>query len=468
MSLTEITYVTIYFGMALVVVFAIVVAGGLALHNEERFRKPFVNLLPVILILAVAIGALISNRNVTFYGFSNVMADIESNYRTYWMFRLITLFVVFFSAVIVVSAVLKRQLLVPGAWVIALAFFSYFVGANVINGILGSEPSLSYKATYPLLLVLAAYVGSKCQYEMVVTYSRNALLLILLVGLVALFVSPQLVRQDSYTGLIPGIGFRYWGLASHANNIGPLSAFLLFLLYMKPFRRGYVNALAVTVASVSLILSQSRTAWLAFGLPFIILALRAAFIYMKQLFSRMEVRPLGAMFAFGLVAIPILGVFAVMMGWHLKPVDYLVDMMGHYEHHLTGRTKIWAITLDHWQENVLFGYGPDLWGPLFSSQYGYLGIASNAHNEFLSVLGSSGLVGVALFMPYYIILLYYGIKLRSYTRGVSIALVLFIVLRGLTEAPLKITNITTSDFFMHLFILSLFMRLAYAKAIIAR
>ena len=104
------------------------------------------------------------------------------------------------------------------------------------------------------------------------------------------------------------------------------------------------------------------------------------------------------------------------------------------------------------------GDGPSLWGIEFAYREGYLGIASNAHNQFVDVLGSSGLLGLLCLLVYLQLLLKYAWSSAQSTQGFSLAFTIFILVRCITEAPLKTANIMTTDFLMHFVLFSLLLQ----------
>ena len=71
--------------------------------------------------------------------------------------------------------------------------------------------------------------------------------------------------------LFPDLTSGIRGIASHANNIGPIAVFLLLLLIWKPYHWRILNILCLIAALLSLLLSQSKTAWIACFVAFLVL-----------------------------------------------------------------------------------------------------------------------------------------------------------------------------------------------------
>ncbi|WP_406811570.1 O-antigen ligase family protein, partial [Klebsiella aerogenes] len=58
---------------------------------------------------------------------------------------------------------------------------------------------------------------------------------------------------------------------------------------------------------------------------------------------------------------------------------------------LSGRVSIWFEVIKDWQNNPIFGYGPDYLDVEHRLRLGML-FAFHAHNQFIQTLGQSGLV----------------------------------------------------------------------------
>lgn len=440
---------------------AVVIAGAIGLHFEKRFGKLAAGLIPALLLAAIGFGALISGRNVSYYGYLSILAaDAASAGESYWVLRIVTAIAVGVSAVIIVSRLFSRSRSAPADWTLFYAFLAYFISTYIVSGFFGTEPTLKHSALYPLVIVTAMFFVSGREPDVLARYSRNAFFVFIVLSLVLLAIYPQLVRQDGYQALLPGIDFRFWGLASHANNMGPLSLFFLLLLRLLPYRSRLLTAIAALLAIVAMLLAQSKTTWIAAACIGLALTIRAAYRILKAgeepgQGSFAKVLTLGGLVVMiGTLLVALVSGAVnpgVVSGW------IPIDESGGF---LTGRDRIWDITLRHWQDNPLFGYGPELWNVEFSRKWGYLGIASNAHNQIVDVLGGSGVFGLFFFLGYFFLLLRYASVLSDSTRGVSIAFVVFLSVRSVSEVPLKLANITTTDFIMHVVVLGIFMELA--------
>lgn len=457
----SILFTSAYFLLSMGAAIGVIVAGAVGLHFEKRFGKMAGTLLPALLLGAIGLAALFSGRNVSYYGFASILAaDAASAGESYWVLRLATALAVGVSGVIIASRLFSRVGTAPVDPTLFYAFLAYFISTYIVSGFFGTEPTLTHSALYPIVVVTAIFLVSGREPDVLARYSRNAFLVFIVLSLVLLVLYPQLVRQDGYKGVLPGIDFRFWGLASHANNMGPVSLFFLLLLRLLPYRSRWATAVAAVLAVVAMLLAQSKTTWIAAACVALAFVIRAAYRILTTKDRPGEGNPAkvltgGAVVVMIAVLLTVLvsnvSSISVMSAW------FPMDESGGF---LTGRDRIWDITLRHWRDNPLFGYGPELWSFEFSRKWGYLGIASNAHNQIIDVLGASGVFGLVFFLGYFFLLLRYALVLAPSTRGVSIAFVVFLTVRGVSEVPLKLANITTTDFVMHAIALGVFMELA--------
>lgn len=447
--------------ITLVLIFAVAFTIGVAgaVHVEPNLRAFGSAVLPTLLLAGFTLSILVSGRNASLYGTVANLSEGPGSQASSWVLRLATAAAVGGSVIIVLAALLRKSALNSTTRPLFLAFCGYFFAAYVVSSLFGTVFALSYKTFYPFAIVCALYLTRHEKATSLIRPARDLLHLILLLGLLLIPIAPDLVRQAHFSGFVPALSFRYWGLTSHANNVGPLAIFFLLLVYWMPYGSRWLNVTALTVAMLTILLSQSKTAYVVtaavagvFILRFIVLSV------IKRQFNTVN-----AMVGIGLtMALVVAALLVVITGVYERPFDYIVSKLLVRNSFLTGREVIWSITIGEWERNPLFGYGPDIWGDVFSAKYGYLGIASNAHNQLLDTLGASGYLGITFFAVYFVMLWRYALILAHCSKWTSVALMTFMTLRCFTEVPFKTINVTTSDFFMHALLLGVFMRAATA------
>jgi O-antigen ligase len=218
--------------------------------------------------------------------------------------------------------------------------------------------------------------------------------------------------------------------------MGMLAQIALLCLWSKPFERRWVTVLAWTIGGAALFLAQSKNAWISFVLCAIsMLAVRNG----GNLWRRMGDPRQGALGAFAcIVTIIVVLTFA---GWYLlgdvedRAAAFLSTRQGEQLMTLTGRDRIWAIAIEEWQSNPLFGYGPGLWNAEFRASIG-MPSATHAHNQFMETLARSGTVGAVALVLYAGVLLMMSLRYARATGGLSIALFVALAMRSISEIPL--------------------------------
>jgi O-antigen ligase len=458
----EVIYYSVYILLALLAGSMIVLALGLGLHFEGLVERHLVPMIPILIPLAIGTSSIVSGRNVSFYGLAGAEGLTLADPIGGWILRLTTASIVCASVVVLLSSVMrKNQYGERSGDSLFMAFLAYFASCYIVSGVLGSEPSFVHNNFYALIVFFAAYATRNQDVDRFVRWARNGLNIFIFMGLAVAPILPDIAIQDGYSGIIPGITFRFWGLATHANNLGPISVVFLLLLRWKPYHSRAFNLLSATAALGSLLLSQSKTALIAGIAALIVLLGYHLFDSIRQ--AKKGKRVTLAQFTW--ISGPFLLILSLLViisvGIELGLWTDLLARFGTQASTLTGRDFIWTITLREWHANPLFGYGPRLWGDEFAARQGYLGTVTNAHNQFVDLLGSSGLLGLLCFSAYLLLLLRYAWLSAGSTRGVSLALAVFILMRCLTEVPFKTGNITTPDFLMHFIFFSALLRARY-------
>ena len=250
--------------------------------------------------------------------------------------------------------------------------------------------------------------------------------------LAAAVASDWAVEREYDFSVLPGVTSRLHGVVGHANSLGPMMVVLLILEWRRPRRRPWVLA----VGTVTLIATQSKTAWAA-------LALIAGAAVLRH-FGQGNRRPVA----------PILGVVAV-MGVSVYLAAGVsggapIDRYDTSAETLTGRTAIWQATLEAWRTDRLLGYGPSLWDDAMAYHYRYrVGFApGHAHNQLVQTLGLAGVVGAAALLNYVYRLASEARRAHEVSRGTTTALVGALVLRGITEVVMPESPVV-ADFFLH-------------------
>ena len=213
---------------------------------------------------------------------------------------------------------------------------------------------------------------------------------------------------------------RLQGVFGSANAAGASGAFGFLLLVL--LGRGWniwLKVLACIPMLICLIASDNRMAIVCTGLAL-------AFAYILS--ARVALRTSVSLLAFGaaLVSFAIFGEDLLALVARSGSADEVASA--------TGRTQIWGVVIELWTQQPLFGYGYAAAQSVLPKHPMLFLAAAHAHNAYLEMLFSGGVVGLGLFLACIIATLLQAIRNRDRPAG---ALLLFFLVYGLTEPILS-------------------------------
>ena len=441
--------IAIYIGIAFVAAAVLVFSAGLALHLGSRVKREPAVFIFLAIVVAIMAAPLATGR-VLSGGLSFRDASMDEITQSFWVTRLLTLAVLAVCAERILRFIVKREWNAHFfGWGLFWAFFAYVFTNQVLNAAFGAHPGFDHRTIYALLAYFAIFLVAQNQADYCLRWVRNALAVFLLVSAATVLVRPGTVLDYGYAGFLPGIGFRYYGLATHANTIGPLAVTFMICLWHMPYRSKFLNMLFWGLALGSLLLTQSKT---SIAIAALIGVFLAVYRYRMRVAATANAR---ASLTLGVTAAILIGAGVLGVGG-LFAID-LVDaamrkahLLGDAEvYSLTGRTRIWQVAWQEFLNNPLFGYGPSIWEPLYRFRVGLL-TANHAHNQLLQSLSEAGVVGGIGLLTYVVALVVYAVKASARTEGVSLAIVLFILVRSVTEVPLSTSGVVQSEMVIQL------------------
>ena len=247
---------------------------------------------------------------------------------------------------------------------------------------------------------------------------------------------PTVVIDKGYAGGILGIPIRYYGLAAHANTLGPLAVVFMICLWRFPFDSRLINLISWALAFISLILSQSKTTIAA---ALVIAVFLALYRYRIRLIESSRRR--GAGLFIGIIACScFLLAAAISVTWlgadtAERWVHRLDLAISGQLTTLTGRTQIWFIAWEEFLASPWFGYGPSIWGDYYRFMIG-IRTANSAHNQLLQSLSSAGILGLAGLLFYSLVLAVYAVRAAPLSGGISVALVGLMFLKRFSRSSL--------------------------------
>lgn len=420
----------------------------------DKFRTDgLINLIFWSLVIANSVSIIFSARvySDTSYAFGDHASIMPL---ANWFLRAAVMGIQGVAGIAILYALGKRKF--PSGGTFLLIGLSAMFLAFVLSSVYGVKLYHSQHTLNIILVMLAVILSPPIQPERVVAYFKLMLAAFLYGSLIFALVEPAKYIQSNYVGLIPGLDFRLHGLTVHANRLGPIALMYLMLAHWVPYKRGW-QILNTLVALTVLVLAQSKTSWIAaFAILLFLLAAQWGQTVKRDLKS-----PKGGLSAvvsllvmFGLVGVIML---YAMTGDITRLFDFFASDKNVTS--LTGRTEIWQITYETWKQYPWFGYGPNLWNADFRVAKHFLA-AGDAHNQFFQSLGGAGIVGVIALFLYMSAMLYYGIKFFVQTKGISLALVLFMLVRASSEVLFNLALLLDTAFVLHFMAFVIFLMLA--------
>ncbi|MGE3915899.1 MAG: O-antigen ligase family protein [Hyphomicrobiaceae bacterium] len=427
----------------------------------ERLSRWMLPTVLAILVLAPAAGVVLNGRNlqaVNHYAAASVASGAAE-----WLLRLATLSVVALSGLVV----LDRMLLRPLEWpkprqsMLLAAFLLFFATNVLLPGLFGQVPGTDRGYIYAFLLFLAVFFARTDGSEHLVDVAKWSIMLLVLGSFVFIVLRPDSVlRTDAAELRLPGVPFRLWGLSSSPNSLGPISLTLLLITIVRPFASRLLTVVALVAGTMSLVLSQSQTSWIA-----AVVIVPPLLLYRRQLATRGSVSisvpawvwlPLAASVLAGLVL-----VLTSFLGALPQPVEITPGLQSTSGDFLTGRGAIWRLAWRLFTDNPFFGYGTPAWAEAFRTAMN-MPFAYHAHNQVmqsLSVAGSVGVIGLAV---YWVVLARGSLRAAAATGGLAPALAALATIGSISEAPLDLATPLLGETLRHALLFGMILS-AYAR-----
>ena len=309
-----------------------------------------------------------------------------------------------------------------------------------------------HKWLYAFPVYFSFFLISQTQPEQCIRFARTSLLVFFVFSALVAIAMPELVIQKGYSTGLPGLSIRYYGLATHANTLGPLAVAFMICLWRFPFSSPWINRFAWFLVLTSLILSQSKTSIIIATLIGLFLVFYRYRLRLLQSSPGRSSLVIGAMAC--LCFFSSLAVLAAWLG--TDTANRLISQLDFASRgnltSLTGRTAIWDLAWREFLASPWFGYGPTIWSPAYRISVG-MWFATTAHNQLLNSLSSAGVIGAAGLIVYASMLVIYAFRAAVRSEGISLALVALMIFRSFTEAPFTSLSFIQTEFFVHLLML---------------
>jgi O-antigen ligase len=447
MTSTEFIFGTGYSIFALISALGLVLFFAVLLHGEQRYGHWARPAMVPIIALGIRASSLLSGRNLQYAATDLSLGMDGTAGDSSLLLRVFTLAILGISLARVTGQWLRRRE-VPafGGTDLFVAFFAFFVAHTVLNSIFGTQPVFIHNIFYGIAAFAAIFAARREPLSITISFAKLALFSLMFLSLIAALVVPSLAVEPGYKGWIPGLSIRLWGVGSNANSIGPLALVAMLIEYMQPYQRRWLHWPLLLLSFIVFVVAQSKTVWVVF-----VILIPILFWYRMAKPKRgLDVRLV--LFLIGVASFTLLSLL------FFDPISLWEQVMNTREGSqlgtLTGRSQIWAIAINEWLNNVVFGFGPDIWGPAYRARIG-LQFATSAHNQFLQSLSAAGALGLTALLIYLVLLGRYALRSAAATKGVSVALFLLVLLRCMTETPLTLGTFFNGDFLTHILLFTI-------------
>jgi O-antigen ligase len=359
------------------------------------------------LLSVIVIVVLVGNFRYRAYGDEDI--DLQVGLKLSGIVAIFVLVLPFINKIL-------NRLNIEGLYIWCLFFcYTVFTCTYAVRPATASISAISLLGGFVFICYLFVCYGDDKAIRIVV--AANTMLWV--GSLIVYFAVPSLGRMYDWIGgdFVPT--YRLQGLLSASNNAGVTAASGLLLLWLFYARQEDRSNLLTAVAGVSgmacLVLSNNRMAYVS-------LAVSAAVLYMS---SGKIAKKLFFLTTVLLFLIPLVTLFA-------EPLASLISRSGSAEEiaSATGRTRIWPVVIELWSETPILGRG-------FRSALHILPIhpalflaAAHAHNVYLDILFSGGIIGLGLFIMGLIIVI--GLAWNREAKR-EIAIIVFFMVYGMTE-----------------------------------
>ena len=328
----------------------------------------------------------------------------------------------------------------------------YLASNYLINNFLSSHSQLSMQPFYAAAFILVFPLMHEGDLASFVSFARNVLVAFCMVGMLLIPVLPDMVLQTSYDqGAFP---LRFWGLASHANTMGPLLVVSIILTSSHRYMNRWINATVMFILMFGLVATQSKTSFLALVICFL-----TKYVWSHFNSGQVDRSQFSAAFSGRAAAISTMLVVLILL------VDFVLfvgsmDSIGASGGHarseilsLTNRDIIWQAAFDEFLRNPWFGYGSSIFDEVFRYRI-RIPSAANAHNQVMHTISMAGILGLWGLIIYVWTLGYFAFKKAAIDNGVAVMLFVLMLVRSITEIPFSIHSPTSIEVFIQVLLMA--------------
>ncbi|HDR7631644.1 O-antigen ligase family protein [Bacillus cereus] len=423
-----------YMYMILILPFVLIVAAySMQLILKCLNKKPNKVVLAILWIIGVGpiiqemkTDRIIENTHQVIVAPLSFLNGIEFNQIIF----LVSLFINFVIFIFILKRGPNKSTISSEGKVILVSYIIYHIGI-LAACILGTKPYFSINIFMSLILLIGCIlIIDYGAIKEIIKHIQYILLTYIYMSLLLGMLYPEWATT-SYVNLLPIFNSRLSGVLAHANGLGPVAVLYIIFSRLVLSEKNTYRGMHLFAALIVLLWTESKTAIFILILVWVISLVN----------SFWESRGFRILFSCTLV-ISMISFYLFFIisqfnanGLFYKVVNEINKLLEEFST-LTGRFEIWNITIKTWLDNIMFGYGPEIWNLEFRTSYGKE-YAGQAHNQFIQSLGETGLFGFICMTVFVGCLVYYGIKLSKETKSVSLMLVAFLLIRCITETPFR-------------------------------
>lgn len=397
-------------------------------------------------VVAAAISMAATGRSFDVTGMATSVA-VTSSWAGEWSIRIASIVALWGAADSIIRWLRSAERLFSLRLVLILAFALLWATQIASPALLGRHPSFQTYWVYALPVGIGLLCLDARASLQTLLWFRDAQVLFCVLSLLLALVWPDLALQRDYEqGFIDGLP-RLAGLAPHPISLAGVAATTWVVLLYFPYAQPWLQRLALWSCVGVVVLAQSKTVWLILAL-----ALPMVLAYQRRL-------PTWRRLSEGAPRAWVLGLYGLMfvgtllgLAWVVsgevgtRLTSFLASSEGAQLLSLTGRDRIWAVALEEWRQDPVFGYGM----PLFDEAHRAavrMGAATHAHNQFVDSLARAGLVGLLGALAYLLVIVAAAYRVAKPSRGLSLALLVILLGFSITEVPLSLTGIGLANFY---------------------
>lgn len=300
---------------------------------------------------------------------------------------------------------------------VALAGLAY-VAAQLITS--WFSPYGPQQSTFLLaLFMVGCCFSARFEAADVALWTKRVMGLYLWLSLAVVAVAAPGAWEVAIDSFIPVLGFRLAGITGHPNALGPAAVMFLLLQRLSPGTGRWVGinrALAVAL----LLGSQSKT------------AIGAGLIVAAVLWWREHQESRSSVVVLAITAVLVIPLFVT--SYDLRAGLVSDEELERYRT-LTNRTSLWTVAVDNYLSEPVVGQGPLVFKE-YARDSGLLW-AAHAHNQFFQELALRGTIGLLAMLAYVLSMWRAAFRHAEKTNGVSIAIVVLLSIRLVTQVPLE-------------------------------